>query len=214
MKNFKFLSLWLLLTTSMATLLFNSCDKGEDDPLTADTGVIINGVKWATRNVNNPGTFAATPEAAGMFYQWNRKVAWPATGETVSNWDSSTPAGTEWEKANDPSPAGWRVPTLAEIQTLFDENKVSHEWTTVNGVTGRRFTDKTSGNSIFLPAAGGRNYSDGTLYYAGSYGSYWSSTQGNSSGAYGLDFNSSNAKTDNNWGRANGLSCRCVAESD
>jgi hypothetical protein len=37
-----------------------------------DLGVVINGVKWATRNVDAPGTFAESPQAAGMFYQWNR----------------------------------------------------------------------------------------------------------------------------------------------
>ena len=29
-----------------------------------DKGVVINGVKWATRNVATPGTFAANPEVA------------------------------------------------------------------------------------------------------------------------------------------------------
>jgi len=33
-----------------------------------DEGVIIDGVKWATRNVDVPGTFASSPEAPGMFY--------------------------------------------------------------------------------------------------------------------------------------------------
>ena len=44
-------------------------------PIAAPTdGVVINGVRWATRNVDKPGTFAANPEDAGMLYQWNRKV--------------------------------------------------------------------------------------------------------------------------------------------
>jgi len=41
-----------------------------------DEGVVINGVKWATRNVDRPNTFAETPESAGMFYQWNDKIGW------------------------------------------------------------------------------------------------------------------------------------------
>ncbi|MDR0873068.1 MAG: hypothetical protein LBN27_06320, partial [Prevotellaceae bacterium] len=32
-------------------------------------GVLINGVVWAKYNVDAPGTFAATPESAGKFYQ-------------------------------------------------------------------------------------------------------------------------------------------------
>jgi len=66
---------------------------------------------------------------------------------------------------------------------------------TVNGVKGGKFTSKKNGVSIFLPAAGNRDYSG--LYDAGSYGYYWSSTQGPSgtSDAYGLDFGSGYA----NW---------------
>ncbi|MDR0546044.1 MAG: hypothetical protein LBG77_00415 [Dysgonamonadaceae bacterium] len=169
-------------------------------------GTMINGVVWARRNVDAPGTFAATPESVGMLYQWNRKVAYPATN-SVSNWDSSLPSGTEWTKANDPSPAGWRIPTLNELILLLDTDKVTNRWTTQNGVSGRKFTDKATGASIFLPAAGCRYFSDGTLYDEGSYGCYWSS----SGGAYNLGFNSGYA----DWGdggRNDGLSVRPVAE--
>jgi len=53
-----------------------------------------------------------------MFYQWNRKKAWPATGE-VTHWDATIPEGDTWAKANDPCPKGWRVPTPNEISTLI-----------------------------------------------------------------------------------------------
>jgi len=169
--------------------------------------VVINGVKWATCNVDKPGTFAAKPESSGMFYQWNRKVGWSSTdppensnGETT--WDNSTPSGSTWEKYNDPSPAGYRVPTKDEIDKLLDTNKVKSEWTNYNGVNGRKFTDKTSGNSIFLPAAGYRVGSYGTLYYVGTFGYYWSSTQNDTSGAYNLYFNGSRA----DWYYGNGAS--------
>jgi len=39
-----------------------------------DEGVVINGVKWATCNVDNPGTFVNRPETTGKIYQWNRKT--------------------------------------------------------------------------------------------------------------------------------------------
>jgi len=175
--------------------------------------VIINGVIWASRNVAAPGTFAANPEDAGMFYQWNRKVAWPATGD-VTNWDISMPTGTAWEKDNDPSPVGWRVPTLEEIQKLLDTEKVRIDWTIVNDVSGREFTDKATCNSIFLPAAGLRHTSVGMLSNVG-LGYYWSSTQdGNFDYAYYLFF----AYSPNDWWgigsnfRNLGLSVRPVAD--
>ena len=139
-----------------------------------------------------------------------QKKAWPATG-AVTDWDDSTPAGNTWEKANDPSPAGWRVPTRDEIKKLLDADKVSHEWTTQNGVTGRKFTDKTTGSSLFLPATGYRHHYDGTLYAAGEDGFCWSSTQSGSHYAYALTFISGDADWTNNV-RYYGFSVRSVAE--
>ncbi|GHV36410.1 hypothetical protein FACS1894178_7590 [Bacteroidia bacterium] len=62
-----------------------------------------------------------------------------------------------------------------------------------------------------MPAAGYRNYSDGSLNNVGTNGNYWSSTPNGSENAYNLNFNSSNANTNNN-NRKNGQSVRCVAE--
>jgi len=173
-------------------------------------GVVINGVRWATRNVDAPGIFAQNPESLGMFYQWNRRTGWAATGN-VSGWNSSTPAGTTWTSANDPCPQGWRVPTETELRTLINANFVTSQWATVNGVNGHRFTDRNTGNNIFLPAVGSRYSGHGTLYHAGSIGCYWSSTQFNSSNAYYLYFYSGNARVNYN-NRAYGFSVRCVAE--
>ncbi len=159
----------------------------EEKTATTDPGVIINGVRWATRNVDVPGIFADKTESVGKLYQWNRKVAWNATDETVEGWDDTMPEGTEWEKANDPSPAGWRVPTFSEIKSLFDEEKVSYTQAIRHGVTGMKFTDRTTGASIFLPAAGNRSGEDGTLYTE-SVASYWSSTQDGYDSSFACDF--------------------------
>ncbi len=187
-----------------------------NEPISGDGWVLINGVKWATCNVDAPGTFAAAPESAGMFYQWNRKVAWSVTyplqnSNGGTTWDDSTPSGTEWTKANDPSPAGYRVPTFEEIESLLNTTYVTNEWTTQNGVFGRKFTDKSNGNSIFLPAVGYRGGSNGTLYGAGSDGNYWSSTQYDTNSAYYLVFYSGGADWRYNY-RKSGLSVRPVAE--
>jgi len=145
-----------------------------------DSGVVINGVKWATRNVGAPGTFASSPEKAGMLYQWNRKIGWTATyPRKASNgrnkWNKKAAIGSTWEKYNDPSPAGWRVPTIDELLTLCDPYNVSYEWTVLNGVKGMIFIDINTGNSIFFPAAGSRDRT-GTLAYTSMTGYYWSST--------------------------------------
>ena len=96
---------------------------------TTDTGVLINGVVWATRNVDAPGKFAQNPEDIGMIYQYNIRVGWRYTweysgilgtdGSTVWN-TTPAPYSPVWEEDNDPCPTGWRVPTPTEMQSLID----------------------------------------------------------------------------------------------
>jgi len=177
--------------------------------------VKINGVIWGERNVDAPGTFAATPESYGMFYQWNRKTAWHATGD-VTGWDDTDPSGDVWAAANDPCPVGWRVPTKAEQATLVATDKVTCEWTTLNGVSGCRFTDRASGASIFFPAAGYRDNTAGALRFAGDGGLYWSGSWSDpsnfTSASWSLHFISASARQNCDF-RRTGFSVRCVRES-
>jgi len=187
---------------------FNSCSKDDSGNSTSSgKGVVINGVTWATCNVDKPGTFAANPEDAGMFYQWNRKTAWATTGG-VTDWDNSIPNGNAWAKSNDPSPAGWRVPTWAEIQKLCDNSKVRNEWTTQNGISGVKFTDSNTGNSIFLPAVGIREDSGNPV---ANDGYYWSNTADGTNGAWGMILQSGLADGDG-FTRDSGCCVRPVAQ--
>ena len=68
----------------------------------------------------------------------------------------------------------WRMPSTEQFQELYNSNYTTTEWTTQNGVYGRKITSKANGNSIFLPAAGYRN--DSSFSRAGSDGYYWSRT--------------------------------------
>jgi hypothetical protein len=61
-----------------------------------------------------------------------------------------------------------------------------------------------------FPVAGGRSGSDGSLYYVGSSGGYWSSTVAGAN-ASNLHFFSSNALMLNN-SRADGGSVRCLKD--
>ena len=147
------------------------------ESLTFDEGVLINGIRWATRNVNTPGTFTQNPENAGMHFQWNRRIGWSSTNplrgsDGSTSFNQTTPQGETWEKENDPCPDGWRVPTEAELRSL---HSAISEWTTKNGVTGRLFG--TAPDQIFLPAAGLRIQIFESLSSVGGWGIYWSSTQ-------------------------------------
>jgi len=176
-------------------------------------GVIINGIRWATRNVDMPGTFAAKPEDAGMFYQWNRKVGWSVTDPMINSdgdtmWDNSEAVGDIWEEANDPCPPGWRVPTLTELEILKNSGS---KWATLNGVNGRIFGSED--NPLFLSATGYRAGSNGDVYAIGILGWYWSGT---TTGiyAYSLPFDSTTVYLPNSSGsnRTSGHLVRCVAE--
>ena len=134
----------LSIITAMSAVLFATASATAQ---TVEVGVVINDVTWATRNVDASGTFAATPESAGMLYRWSSQKPVDCY---ITDW--RVPGGTAWTKDDDPSPAGWHVPTTDEQETLMDTAKVTSVWVTLNGVGGRIFTDRISGNSIFMPA--------------------------------------------------------------
>ena len=113
----------------------------------------------------------------------------------------SVPTGTSWERANDPCPAGWRMPTRDELQSLVNAGSI---WTTRNGVSGRLFG--TAPNHIFLSIIA----DDEFLERVGKYGLYWSSTQSGEE-AEALMFRQQDVGV-TNFFRDFGLSVRCVAE--
>ena len=176
---------------------------------TATHGVVINGIRWATRNLESPERFAPAPESLGMFYQWNRdRRGFPARGSTVSGMRNSASSGTFWTNSNDPCPPGWRVPNQWEFQSLLNSGYV---WTTRHGVSGKLFG--TAPNQIFLPAVGRRagGHSNGRLDHAGTQGNYWSSTGvAGGNNAQALWFHSNGARIQST-SRVQGMSIRCVA---
>ena len=178
---------------------------------TTDVGVEINGIVWATRNVDMPGTFAENPEDAGMFYQWNRRMGWSATNPIVNSddgttWDNFEAEGAEWYAENDPCPADWRVPTADELRSLRD---AGYTWVTQNDINGKLFG--VVPNQVFLPAVGWRENT--VLYRVGLNGNYWSSTQDNSYRAMSLAF-IRGAVIMSGFFRFDGFSVRCVRDEN
>ena len=174
-------------------------------PLFTDAGVVIDGVRWATRNADMLRGFTVNPEDAGRFFQWNRQQCWNAEGRSVNGWDSSIPEGTEWYAENDPCPEGWRVPTYEELQSL---KNVPNEWISKNGAYGRLFG--TYPYQIFLPVAGSRNSRNSELALE-TFGYYWSSTQYDETRAMSLWVLSGGVFTAE-FNRASGYLVRCVAK--
>ncbi len=163
----------------------------ENHPHMIDLG-LPSGTLWACCNVgaNNPEDYGeyfawgeVTPQSSNRYY-WD-SYKW-CNGDynkmtkycTRSNYgndgfvDNKTVLDAEDDAAYVNWGGDWRMPTIAEFDELLANT--TSEWTTQNGVNGRKFTSKTNGKSIFLPAAGYRWI--GELLYAGSNGNYWSST--------------------------------------
>ena len=199
---------WKIGLVLVIGLAFSSCKKDKESK--PQNGIVINGVRWATSNVDAPGVFAANPEDVGMFYQWNRNVGWSSADPMVNSdggtqWDNSTPSGYEWTQENCPCPPGWRVPTVEELRSLQQSRRNYGE---LNGVAGHFFGDNN--NPLFLPAAGYRDGLAGAMRVVGKSGLYWSNTVKDSYPQI-LSFNSMTMTTGQSY-RIYGFSIRCVAE--
>ena len=191
-------------------------------------GVVIDDVRWATRNVAAPGYFAAAAHSRGMFFQWNRRAGWfPDPENTDDNpppirydgrpgaevWEN-TFAGTEtgyWYAENDPCPPGWRVPTRAEFQSLMSAGSTWEVNWNGTGVTGRLFG--TYPYQVFLPLTGWLHSGTGLHLPAGP-SRYWTNEREIGTSAFRLGFNVEGVLQHINERSpgANGYNVRCVAE--
>ena len=143
-------------------------------------------VEWATCNLG-----ATKPHEYGDYYAWGETetksdYSWSTykfgtsssgpfskynTNSSYGTVDNKTVLDPEDDVAHVKLGGNWRMPTDEEWTEL--RTHCTWEWTTKNGVKGRKVTGP-NGNSIFLPAAGDR-YDTG-LSGVGSFGSYWSSS--------------------------------------
>lgn len=153
-------------------LLWATCNVGASSP--EDYGDYFAWGETSTKSKYNWSTYFDTNDGGNTFNKYNNNG-----GKTVLN-PADDAAHVNWG-------GSWRMPTKEEQDEL--RNKCTWEWTTQNGVKGRKVTGP-NGNSLFLPAAGGRSNSG--LYSAGSDGYYWSSSlyTGYSDYAYYLVFGS------------------------
>ncbi|MEY3369044.1 MAG: hypothetical protein RI973_2199, partial [Bacteroidota bacterium] len=182
------------------------------------------------------GPFTPSWEIIGGYWQWGRKgpdaSQWlntntpnfahgptgPGAGETneaaVSGWSTSGAPNGAWsdaaKTANDPCPTGFRVPTKAQWEGVLANNTLSDIGTWSYNATNYS-SGKSIGPNLFLPAAGFRVNSNGTLSSRGTEGWYWSTTENGSDGAWDLYFSSGNASMfiDD---RSYGLPLRCIAD--
>lgn len=129
----------------------------------------------------------------GDYYQWGiLDVA--AAGPTgpdvaqensaaITGWNTVNAANGSWysnsmKTANDPCPKNYRVPTRTEWEGVVANNTeitVGTSWSDVNNTNYS--SGQKLGGTLYLPAAGYRFYSSGSLGMRGRAGFYWSSTE-------------------------------------
>lgn len=153
-------------------LTFENLCPDSNHPHAIDLGI---GVKWSCCNVG-----ASAPWEDGGYYAWgeteekntysNDTYAYFGVGKCNSI--GSDIAGTKYDVAHTKWGNGWCMPNQSQMELL--NSKCTNEWTTINGVNGRKYTGP-NGASIFLPASGDKLYND--VYDVDNYGYYWSSTQ-------------------------------------
>lgn len=152
------------------------------------------GTLWATCNVG-----ANSPEEYGDHFAWGETTGY-ISGKTYFNWStykyckgsentltkycSTSDYGfngfsdtlTELLPEDDAATANWgrdwQMPSFDQLKELYNSSYTTMEWTSQNGVYGRKITSKSNGNTIFLPAAG--RIVDASFSFVGMYGEYWS----------------------------------------
>lgn len=173
------------------------------------------GLLWCEHNVG-----ASTPYEDGLYFSWGNVTGHTGDdgydfGETNDGPYAQTPGAAltgniptngTYDAARHNMGSPCRMPTVGEFQELH--NNCDSEWTDEDGVTGRRFTSRINGNSIFFPASG---YCRGTgLYDRGSYGYYWSASLVSQTSGYNLLFYSREVYPAYNNLRFHGFSVRAV----
>ena len=163
-----------------------------DTPQYVDLG-LPSGLKWAKCNIG-----AKTETDYGYYFQWgdiedksNSDYSWESykycnwSYDTLTKYntfplfgekpDDTTKLDSEDDAAKAHMGGDWRMPTQTEVQELLENTE--NEWVedfSGSGVNGRKFSSKINGNSIFIPASGGRL--DSAFRHQGSYGLVWCSS--------------------------------------
>jgi hypothetical protein len=147
----------------------------------------------------------ATEASAGWYWQFNRKQGYKHDGTNrmpSTIWISRIKEDSNWEVANDPCSIEigyeWRIPTKTE-------------WQNVMNAGGWKNWSSRWNSGLKLHAAGYLGNSDGSLYFMGSSGTYWSSTQFGNSRGWFLYFYSSYCSVDF-YDKAYGSSLRCLRD--
>ena len=146
-----------------------------------------------------------TEESAGWYWQFNRKQGYQHDGSTRTpgtTWIYPIDEASDWTADNDPCTIlfgrGWRIPTQME-------------WQNVDNNGGWNNYNDAYASDLNLHGSGVLVFHDGSLYYRGLGGAYWSSTQYDGVNSYWLNIDNSNSRIEASYKSA-GHSVRCIRD--
>ncbi len=178
------------------------------------------GTLWATCNLG-----AEKETDFGLFYQWGDTKGYNPDEGHDFNWNdykwgassnltkyNSTDGKLVLDNEDDPvfvaTNGKFKLPTKEQLQELID--CTIHEWISIDGVNGMKFTNKNDETKyIFIPAAG--DCYGGSRYGVGSWGDVWSASrnESNTYSAWSMYFDAGDVYMRSSY-RCNGCSVRGV----
>ena len=167
-------------------------------------------IGYAIQHPENMFRYAGTGSYA---YDWCNAIydnLWSADN-TVGSFNDNAVVKTIY----DPSPAGFKMPA-SNAFTGFTTNGQNKGTMNTNGTWdyGWNFNNKITSPdaTVYFPASGYRDYSDGSLYIVGDLGCYWSAVPYNTYDGCYLHFGQWYVLPQNNTDRSYGFSVRPVSE--
>lgn len=227
--NMKMLA-WLVAFAACFAI-FSSCKKDNPDPLVYiengqnyGKGIVIGNVVWAPVNCGYD-----KDHPFGKLYQWGRKDGQGYDGEPsdptiegtilaspddakadtfYKNWPTYDKGLWGPSGSGNPCPAGWRVPTSSELETLRVLASAQGEWVTEKGI--ECFKVPIGDAALFIPSAGYRDYYGQAMKRQQKNASLWSCSSVEGSAPHSNLYLNDASISIGNDPPSLGLSVRCV----
>ena len=173
--------------------------------------------------IQHPENMFIYAQTGTYYYDWCNATyynLWSADNTTTGFNDNAVV-----KTVYDPCPVGFKMPASNAFTGFtsngqyqsgaanINANGTADSWDKFSAAYGHNFYTNGSKNAtIFFPASGFRNGSDGSLYYVGNDGYYWSAVPSNTNYGCYLNFSWSSVNPQNNDNRSYGFAARPVSE--
>ena len=173
--------------------------------------------------IQHPENMFIYAQTGTYYYDWCNATyynLWSADNTTTGFNDNAVV-----KTVYDPCPVGFKMPASNAFTGFtsngqyqsgaanINANGTADSWDKFSAAYGHNFyTNGSKTATIFFPASGFRGYSDGSLYYVGNYGYYWSAVPNNTYGGCYLYFSWSYVSPQLIDNRSYGFAARPVSE--